>query len=161
MSTPRISVRTYLEQQLALCDRPQTEIASASGYINPNMITMLKKGRTKLPLAKVGAIAGALGIDASYLLRIAYREYEPEVWAVIEEVLSDDCLPTQGERDLIRYLRSTGGDSPMDFSAPENLRILGDALRHIERQDQAKAQAAVEALNRLPNNGRHRRAHPA
>ena len=52
------------------------------------MITMIKKGRTKLPLSKVAAMARALDVDPGYLLRLAMSEYDAEAWAVIVQTIS-------------------------------------------------------------------------
>lgn len=52
----------YLEKRV-LELRPhktQAEIAEQAGFINPNMIAMLKSGATKLPLDRIPSLAAAL-----------------------------------------------------------------------------------------------------
>ncbi len=46
---------TFLRARVAELSptKTQKEIASQAGYTNPNMITMLKLGDTKLPLGRV------------------------------------------------------------------------------------------------------------
>lgn len=64
----------------------QVEIARDIGFEKPNMITMIKQGRTKLPISKVLPVADSLDLDARELLTLCMQEYQPEEWAVIREV---------------------------------------------------------------------------
>ena len=46
--------------------KSQIEIASEAGYPNPNMLSMLKSGTTKLALDRVAALASARPEAAAY-----------------------------------------------------------------------------------------------
>jgi hypothetical protein len=154
-TAPTLTVSQYIEQQIAICGRPQTHIASDCGFANANMITHLKSGRNKVPLAKVGLLAAALGADPALLLRMVIQEYEPEAWAVIATILDADCMLTRTERTVIRHVRGAAVCASIDLDDSNNLRCLTDTLQSIAGRDRAKAQASVVALNKLPNNGRH------
>src|SRR5690606_28163707 len=62
----------YLEKRV-LELRPhktQAEIAEQAGFINPNMIAMLKSGAKKLPLDRVPRLAAALECDPRLLFNL-------------------------------------------------------------------------------------------
>ena len=42
----KISVAAYINMQIAVSGVQQTEIAAALGYSKPNVITMIKQGKT-------------------------------------------------------------------------------------------------------------------
>jgi hypothetical protein len=44
-----MTVARYFRQQIALCGKSQRIIAEECDYSNPNMITMIKTGKTKMP----------------------------------------------------------------------------------------------------------------
>ena len=156
MSKPAITVAKYLEQQLAICGRPQKEIAAQCGYPNPNIITMFKKGSSKLPIEKVGLMAGALGIDAAYLLQLTMTEYHPETWREIEAILGSGRIVTQDEFTLVKLIRQHTESGPIDMGIAENQRTVAETVESIASRDRAKAKAAVDAIKKLPSNGRHK-----
>lgn len=54
--------------------KSQIEIANEAGFVNPNMIAMIKNGSSKLPLDRVPALAQALECDSAYLLRLSLEQ---------------------------------------------------------------------------------------
>ena len=54
--------------------KSQAEIASEAGYVNQNMITMIKQGSSKVALDRVPALASALECDPAYLMRLALEQ---------------------------------------------------------------------------------------
>lgn len=156
MSTSPLSVARYLEHQLAICGKPQKEIAESCGYANANIITMFKNGKTKIPLVTVGPLASALGVDAGYLLRLVIQEYMPDVWTAIESILGRNNLITQSELDLIHVIREASGGRPIDSSNAANRKDLAAVAKKMADRDQKKADAAVKRLNQLPKNARHK-----
>ena len=156
MSTTSPTVSRYLEEILALSGRSQKDIATDCGYVNANIISMFKQGRTRLPIEKVRAIARATQSDPARLLRVVLKAYHPQIWKTIQELIGRDHLLTDGEIALIAHLRDIGATDPIDLTVPENRRILGDAARQICRRSQARADASVAAFNALPSNGRHK-----
>ena len=86
------------------------------------MISMLKKGDTKLPLAKLGSFARAVNTNPAHLLKLCLREYYPDVWDAIRNHL--DAAVTSDELRMIRALRSTtGGHNLACLSADERERL--------------------------------------
>ena len=52
----------------------QAAIAAEAGFVNPNIVSMLKSGSSKLPLDRVPSLARALGCDPAYLLRLTLEQ---------------------------------------------------------------------------------------
>jgi len=84
--------------------KTQLEIAREAGFGSPNTISMIKTGKTRLPIARIPALAKALNSDPLELFSIALEEYEPEIWAVFAS-LAPSMLVTPKELDLIVSLR--------------------------------------------------------
>ena len=156
MSKPAITVAKYLEQQLAICGRPQKEIAADCGYPNANIITMFKKGTSKLPVDKVGLMSKALGVDPAYLLRLTMAEYHPGAWGEIEQIVGSDRLVTRDEFEIVGLIREHADGEAIDMAIAANQQTLADAITEISTRNRAKAEAAVDAQRKLPSNGRHK-----
>lgn len=54
--------------------KSQLQIANEAGYPNPNMVTMVKNGASKLALDRVPSMAKALDCDPAYLMRLALEQ---------------------------------------------------------------------------------------
>ncbi|MGX0879959.1 transcriptional regulator with XRE-family HTH domain [Roseovarius sp. MBR-154] len=54
--------------------KTQSEIAAQAGFINPNVITMIKQGKTKAALDRIPALARALEADPAFLMRLALEQ---------------------------------------------------------------------------------------
>ena len=107
--TKTVTVAEFLTATLATCGKAQKDVAQEMGYENPNIITMLKQGLTKVPLNKIGGLAKALAVDPVFLFRMVMREYAPETLAAIDEIFEASIL-TANERELIAaYRRATHG----------------------------------------------------
>lgn len=67
--------------------KSQAQIADEAGFINPNILSMLKAGKSKLPLDRVPALAAALDCDPSRLFRMAVAQssYKTTI-TVIDEI---------------------------------------------------------------------------
>jgi hypothetical protein len=124
----QLTVAKYLEQQMALSDKSQKDIATAIGYDKPNIMTMFKQGSTKVPVNKVGPLAKALNVDPVYMFRLVMQEYMPETWQAIEEVLSAQRLVTEGELQMLKAIRKHTKDTPIDLSDPREAKKLGELL---------------------------------
>lgn len=79
-----ISIATFISERIAFCEKTQVAIAKEMGLPNPNFLTMVKQGRTKLPIERVPALAKALDINPLELLVMWYREYTPKTWKSLE-----------------------------------------------------------------------------
>jgi len=92
--TKRSEAAMYLEQAIKISGRTQKEIAEAAGFNKPNILTMMKQGVTKIPIAKIPGLAEACGVNVANFVRIVMIEYHPQIWDVIQkhvgEVITDD-----------------------------------------------------------------------
>ncbi len=65
----------------------QVEIATQAGFVNTNMLSMIKSGKTRLPLDRVPSLAKALECDAKRLFQLAITQDGYETTrTVIEEI---------------------------------------------------------------------------
>lgn len=104
MAIKKISIAEYISQQIAFCGKSQKDIAEEMGYTKPNIITMFKQGKTKIPVNKVPAFAKAIGVDQIHMLRLVMNEYMEDTWGVIELLLGGNLL-SASERSVIDLLR--------------------------------------------------------
>lgn len=111
MTTESKVAEFIANRQLAM-GMTNVEVAELVGYKNPNVISMIKKGNTKLPMEKVGLMAEALGTDPAKLLRMVMSEYSPDLLRVIEAALGN--VVTQNEMALIEIWRdATHNEDPV------------------------------------------------
>jgi len=101
---------TYFEKVINESPKTQVDIARAIGFENPNMITMIKRGHTRLPLDKVKLLADVLDIDPPELYRRWFDAYTPDMLPVIELYMGP--LISSNEAGWIRNLRKTLGFVP-------------------------------------------------
>lgn len=76
-------VRDWIESHPS---KNQDEIAIETGFTRSNVLTMIKQGRTKMPLDKIEAFANACDRDPAVLLRTALMEYQPELARLIGRI---------------------------------------------------------------------------
>lgn len=114
------TVAEFLTECLNKSKKKQCEIAEECGLESPNVVTMWKKGVTKVPVARIGAIAKALGVDPAYFLRLVMTEYLPDAWASIEDTLQG-IVTTANEVELTRKFRvATGNSDPKCVAFTQN-----------------------------------------
>jgi len=82
--------REYLAHHIGRSGLSNREIAAACGFGQPNMVSMIKLGHTRLPLDRIPAMADVLELDVMDLFGRWMREHYPETW----EVLFEAGLPT-------------------------------------------------------------------
>lgn len=106
MSSP-VSLTDFIDERIkALAPiRSQKEIASLAGFPNPNVISMLKTGTTKLALERVEQLASALDCDPRKLMRLALAQHYEE--PVIKQIINC-AVPTvtPAEQLLIEAIRA-------------------------------------------------------
>ena len=76
-----------LAKALEASDLTQREIAARVGFKNPNIISMMKTGETRIPLDRIPALAQTLGMNEQEFLMLAIQEYHPGVHEVLFDVL--------------------------------------------------------------------------
>lgn len=147
MKKNHIPVADYLGQQIALSGVPQKEIAEALQYDKPNIITMFKQGKTKIPLNKIAPLAKILGIDQLHLLRMAMLEYSPETWSVLESMLGQRMV-TDNEYGILEMIRAATNGRDIGPQTDDQKTELLRLVKSWADADLAKAEAAVEALKK-------------
>jgi transcriptional regulator len=125
-----VTVAEFLTKQIDLAvkyGKTQTEIAKELGYEKPNIITMFKQGRTKLPLPKVVPLAKSLGIDPVHMLRIVMAEYSPDTWEVLEEIVGQKLVSTS-EQETLKVIREVAGDLEVAPKTAEEVKELKELV---------------------------------
>jgi len=90
--------------------RSQQEIARAAGFKSPNMLSMVKDGKAKLPLERVIALAKALECDPRHLMRLALEQNLTQ--PVLDEIFaSSGGLSTANEQAIVKEIRRLAGNS--------------------------------------------------
>lgn len=105
------TVADYLNWQINLCGKKQLEIAEEVGFPKPNIITMIKQGKTKLPLDKVGKFAKAIEVDPIHLFKLCMQEYMPDTWKEIERMIDQPVLTTN-ELEFVEIIREANVTNP-------------------------------------------------
>ena len=108
MPTDRERRATFADKLESLInDSPKTQqkIAFELNYDNQNIITMFKKGTTRVPLAKVVPFAQTLGTDPAALIRQWFETYMPEALTVIEQHMG--MVLSGPEKTWVMGLRKT------------------------------------------------------
>ncbi len=123
-STKNLTVAEYIDLQIAASGKSQFLIAEECGFAKPNIITMIKQGKTKLPLAKVGLMAQALSIDPLHLFKMVMSEYEPDTWEMISDMILKQPFVTKNEMAIIEVVRESSAADPKIRTDEDRLRIL-------------------------------------
>lgn len=90
-SNPEIpTVGEYMESQIKLSGRTQTEIARLAGFNKPNIITMFKQHKTPVPYHRVKALSEAMGVDPKRFLVVVLNQQSPELLSCLEDLVGDE-----------------------------------------------------------------------
>lgn len=124
-------VAALVAEQIRIIGKKQMEIAEEAGFDNPNVITMIKQGRTKLPLAKVGSMAKALELDPIFLLKLCIKEYQPDTWEAISPLLEE--MPTSDEMKILVAVRNWAGGPYLSALTIEQRERFEDFLASMKK----------------------------
>ena len=86
------------------------------------MISMFKRGETKVPLEKIPALARALRVDPGHLFRLALEQYWPDRGEVIEQIFGNTV--SANEYEIVREIRALS-----DNADPSMTPALRSALK--------------------------------
>jgi transcriptional regulator with XRE-family HTH domain len=112
-----------LERAINASEKSQLQIADELGYPNANLITIFKKGTTRVPLEKVPAMARALDLEPADFLRDWLAVYMPGALVAIEELVGTPL--SRSERTWVDGLRKTFSTvPPFDKAWSEGLKDL-------------------------------------
>jgi hypothetical protein len=103
------TVTEFMSNRMAEIGKTPDDVARDLGFASPNAVLMVLKGKMKLPIDCVGALAAALDVDAAHLLRLVLREYDHVLLDAIEGILQRPLI-TAREAALIDSFRTVVGD---------------------------------------------------
>lgn len=147
----RIPFHHFIAQQIAMSSKQQKEIAADLGYEKPNVMTMFKKGTTRVPINKIVPLALSLGIDPTHMLRLAMEEYMPETWAIIEPYIGRD-LVSKEEYAGLEAIREASHGVPVDFTTARNREPLIALIEKLAREENARNDASLASYAARPTN---------
>jgi hypothetical protein len=123
----RPTVAQFISTKIKESGKSQIEIAQACGWPKPNMVTMCKQGKTRLPIDKIGPLAKVLEVEPVYLFWLVMQEYYPATLREIEDVIRGVML-NEHERAIIETYR----DLTHGQDADVELQVLGDVGRALK-----------------------------
>lgn len=100
-------VARFIQRRIEETGQSQKDIAFKVGFEKPNIITMIKQGKTRLPLDKIGLMANALETEPTELFQMCMEEYQPATWKVIAPFM--EGAMTRDELRLLNSLRAWVG----------------------------------------------------
>lgn len=127
-----MTVAEYLVVKIAESGKTQRVIAEECGFESPNIITMFKKGDTRVPLNRIEPLAYALNVDPAHLLRLVMLEYMPRTWDSIESMLKGSVM-TESELRLVSAYRQLRAMTDLDQIDFEIKAIAGMTIRTQQR----------------------------
>lgn len=108
--TSLIELIRFRQAEIGLTDQ---QLGEALGYNRVVIVTMFKQGAMRLPLTKIPALANALAVDPTDLMRLALVESLPDLLPVVEQA-SGALRLTTTEINLVRHLRMIAGEQPIE-----------------------------------------------
>lgn len=103
-------VSTYFSNLVNASPKTQDEIAREAGFQSSNTISMIKSGKTKLPIARIPALARALNADPRKLFALALQHYHPDIFSIYSK-LAPEMLISDKEFELVKSIRKATGMS--------------------------------------------------
>ncbi len=101
MSDLRIepTVAEFVSAQLEICGKTQFEVALACGLERPQMISMIKSGRSRIPRERIKDLARALNVDPLNFGLKVMREYHPELLWIVDGCVEHALKGPSGSRE--------------------------------------------------------------
>jgi hypothetical protein len=104
----------HLAQLADMTGETRTVIAERSGFKRPNILSMVLRGQTRLPIEKIHPFARAVGADPDHLTRLCLETYEPEIFKLVQHMYSGKDVVSPAEWQVIRAIReATDGTDPV------------------------------------------------
>lgn len=101
----------------------QREIADRVGFKNPNVLSMIKQGLTRVPLDRIPALAQTLGLDQATFLLLAIEEYHKGVYEVLCDTLG---LPfSDAEQGIVVLFRMASMRNEIELDGPFRKALEG------------------------------------
>ena len=87
----------------------QREIAQEAGYDKPNIISMFKRGETKIPLDRIPALAKALNVSPAFMFRLAMEQYWPDLHKTVNQIFGN--VVSANEVEILQVIREASKDT--------------------------------------------------
>jgi hypothetical protein len=116
----------YLEKRILELKprKTQAAIATEAGFLNPNMLAMIKSGANKLPLDRVASLAKALECDPVMLFILALEQLDRNTTEqAIRQIFG--ALITENEVAWIEEIRRASDHSNPSLTARGRSAIRG------------------------------------
>jgi transcriptional regulator with XRE-family HTH domain len=121
--TKNLTVAGFVAQQINLSGKTQAQIAEECGFDKANVITMIKQGKTKVPIGKIGRLAKALDIDPVFFLKMCLQEYNPDMMEAIVTIIGTPVI-TRNEYEIIEVIRESKVANPRIANDQQRLALL-------------------------------------
>lgn len=110
------------DRLLTLSDKgiTQQEVAELAGYDKPNVLNMFKSGKTRVPLNRAVPLAKALDVDPAIFLMMVFKEYHPELYDVMKELIPETGLKSEAAVRVARMIDKISADSKL-MLAPDRV----------------------------------------
>lgn len=104
--------------------KSQKDVADEVGFPSKNVISIIKRGATKLPLDRVEAMAKALDLDMAVVMMPALRQYYSEdVIAALRDTFAS--AETETERQILAIARECMNVSqPLFYETRQRLKEI-------------------------------------
>lgn len=120
----------YMERKINESPIKQKEMAEELGFLTPNIISMFKQGKTRIPLYKIAGFAKLLNLDPIMLFRKATSEYEPELMKTLDELFSSEML-TKNELNIIHEIRRLSNNTDPGITGINHKAAIEEFVRVI------------------------------
>jgi hypothetical protein len=132
MTTTHCPVACFIENRIETLGISHEDIVRKVGFEEPDMITRLKLGKTKLPYAKVSKMAAALKTDPVRFLKLCLSTYQPEAWKAIEPMMESTL--SLDELQMIHDMREHVGGPYIAALTPVQKERLNSFLASIKAE---------------------------
>lgn len=135
---------SYLEKRILELRPKKTQIAIATeaGFVNPNMLAMIKAGTAKLPLDRVSALAAALECDPTMLFMLALEQLGGDTTDVaIKQIFG--TLVTENEVAWLEEIRKASGNTNPSLTSKARSAISSRSPVQISLRSLARRSAAT------------------
>lgn len=102
-------------EELKLGGKTASDVAREAGYQHPNIVSMFRTGKTKVPLDKVMELARAMEVDPAILLGLALEQFWPKEAKGVSELLNR--IVTANEFAIIEHIRSASNHTDPELTA--------------------------------------------
>lgn len=103
--------------------KSQVEMAAEAGFMATNMLAMLKRGSSRLPLDRVPALANALDADPAYIFQLALEQQDPALARLVEDSIG--AVVTRNEIAWIEEIRNASNHADPTLTAKARKAIRG------------------------------------